>query len=121
MLTIGIIVGGICFLGVILAIVVMENNKKEVIQVPIERIVYQDRVVYKEIPIEKIVYKEKIVYVDKPVKQLTMEFVEKPLTKVSEKKLEILKEIELLKGKKNKSKKDSENLYTLEMVVKNMK
>ena len=41
------------------------------VEVPVERIVYQEveveKVVHKEVPVEKIVVQEKVVYVDKEV------------------------------------------------------
>ena len=41
--------------------------------------------------------------------------------KVSNKKQEIIDSLNYLKGKSPKSKKDHESIYTLEMVLKNMK
>lgn len=41
--------------------------------------------------------------------------------KISTKKQEILDSLNYLKSKKTKTKKDKESIYTLEMVLKNMK
>jgi hypothetical protein len=83
---------------------------------PIEKIVYKDKIVekivYKEKPIEKIVYKEK------PTRH---EFVKKIEPKVSDKKQELLDVLNELKAKKKKSKKDQDNIYTIEKILPNIK
>ena len=85
------------------------------------KIVYKDKIVYKEKPIEKIVYKdkivEKIVYKNKPVH----EFIKKEEPKVSEQKQQLLDALGELKAKKRKSKKDLDNIYTIEKVLPNIK
>jgi hypothetical protein len=51
---------------------------------PVEKIVYQDKIVEKvvERPVEKIVYKDRIVYQDKPVEKIVYvdRVVEKPVS-----------------------------------------
>lgn len=48
--------------------------------------------------------------------------VETPVApKVSNKKQEIIESLNYLKSKPTKSKKDQESIYTLEMILKNMK
>ena len=72
--------------------------------------------------VEKIVYKdkivEKIVYKDKPV---VHEFVKKEEPKVSTQRKELLDALADLKAKKKKSKKDMENIYTIEKILPNIK
>ena len=90
------------------------NNKTKTI--------YKDRIVYRDKPVEKIIYKdkivEKIVYKDKPV---VHEFVKKKEPKVSTQRKELLDALADLKAKKKKSKKDMENIYTIEKILPNIK
>lgn len=92
---------------------------------PKGKTVYKDKIVYKDKVVEKIVYKdkivEKIVYVDRPVKTTEHSFVRKEEVTVSKEKLELMNELAILKAKKNKNKKDNENIYTLEKVIPNLK
>ena len=87
-----------------------------------KQIVYKDKIVYKEKPVQKIVYKdkivEKVVYKEKPV---VHEFVKKQEPKVSSERQELLDALSELKSKKKKSKKDLENIYTIEKVLPNIK
>lgn len=84
--------------------------------------VYKDKIVYRDKPIEKIIYKdkivEKIVYKDKPV---VHEFLKKEEPKVSPQRKELLDVLAELKDKKKKSKKDLDNIYTIEKVLPNIK
>lgn len=86
------------------------------------KIVYKEKIVYKDRPIEKVVYKdkivEKIVYKDRPV---VHEFVKKEEPKVSPQRKELLDVLAELKTKKKKSKKDMENIYTIEKILPNIK
>ena len=66
----------------------------------------------------KTIHKEKIVYKDKPV---VHEFVKKEEPKVSPQRQELLDVLTELKSKKKKSKKDMENIYTIEKVLPNIK
>ncbi len=79
------------------------------------------KIVYKDKPVEKIVYKdkivEKIVYKDKPVH----EFIKKEEPKVSPQKQELLDVLAELKAKKKKTKKDQDNIYTIEKIIPNIK
>jgi hypothetical protein len=83
---------------------------------------YKEKIVYKDKPVEKIIYKnkivEKIIYKDKPV---VHEFVKKEEPKVSPQRKELLDALNELKAKKKKSKKDMENIYTIEKVLPNVK
>jgi len=69
-------------------------------------------------PIEKIVYKEKVVYKDKTIKH---DFIKKEEPKISKNKQELLDVLTILKNKKKKTKKDQENIYTIEKVLPNIK
>ena len=84
--------------------------------------IHKEKIVYRDKPVEKIVYKdkivEKIVYKDKPV---VHEFVKKEEPKVSPQRQELLDVLTELKSKKKKSKKDMENIYTIEKVLPNIK
>lgn len=84
--------------------------------------VYKEKIVYKDKPVEKIVYKdrivEKVVYKDKPV---VHEFVKKEEPKISPQRQELLNVLAELKTKKKKSKKDIENIYTIEKILPNIK
>jgi hypothetical protein len=80
------------------------NNKTKTI--------YKDRIVYRDKPVEKIIYK------DKPV---VHEFVKKEEPKVSTQRKELLDALADLKSKKKKSKKDMENIYTIEKILPNIK
>lgn len=79
------------------------------------------KTVYKDKFIEKMVYKdrivEKIVYKDKPVH----EFIKKEVVKVSKERQELLNALTELKAKKKKTKKDQENIYTIEKILPNIK
>ena len=100
------------------------NNKTKTI--------YKDKIVYRDKPVEKIVYKdkivEKIVYKDKIVEKIVYkdkpvvhEFVKKEEPKVSPQRQELLDVLTELKSKKKKSKKDMENIYTIEKILPNIK
>jgi len=80
--------------------------------------IYKDKIVYIEKPIEKIVYKEKVVYKDKTIKH---DFIKKEEPKISKNKQELLDALTILKNKKKKTKKDQENIYTIEKVLPNIK
>jgi hypothetical protein len=88
---------------------------------PVEKIIYRDKIVYKDKPVEKVIYKdkivEKIIYRDKPVH----EFIKKEKPKISKQKQELLDALSELKSKKKKSKKDLDNIYTIEKVIPNIK
>ena len=43
------------------------------------------------------------------------------VTEPTDKKTELMKSLEYLKGKKNLTKQDKDSIYTIEMVLKNMK
>lgn len=83
--------------------------------------VYKEKIVYRDKPVEKIVYKdrivEKVIYKDKPVH----EFIKKEESKVSPERKELLDALAELKAKKKKSKKDLDNIYTIEKVLPNIK
>lgn len=101
-------------LNVLLTIVLYSLNKEK----PNEKI----KVVYKDKLVEKIVYKdrivEKVVYKDKPIKH---NFVVKPEPKVSKERQELIDALNELRDKKKKSKKDQENIYTIEKILPNIK
>lgn len=82
---------------------------------------YKEKIVYKDKPIEKVIYKdrivEKVVYKDKPVH----EFIKKEEPKISPQRKELLDVLAELKVKKKKSKKDIENIYTIEKILPNVK
>lgn len=84
--------------------------------------IYKEKIVYKDKPVEKIVYKdkivEKIIYRDKPV---VHKFIKKEEPKVSPQRQELLSVLAELKSKKKKSKKDMENIYTIEKILPNIK
>jgi hypothetical protein len=80
--------------------------------------IYKDKIVYIEKPIEKIIYKEKVVYKDKTIKH---DFIKKEEPKISKNKQELLDVLTILKNKKKKTKKDQENIYTIEKVLPNIK
>lgn len=84
--------------------------------------VYKDKIVYVEKPIEKIVYKdkivEKVVYKNKPT---VHEFIQKEEPKVSKERQELIDTLTELKNKKKKTKKDQENIYTIEKILPNIK
>ena len=84
--------------------------------------IYKEKIVYKDKPVEKIVYKdrivEKVIYKDKPV---VHEFVKKEEPKISPQRKELLDALADLKAKKKKSKKDIENIYTIEKILPNVK
>lgn len=84
----------------------------------VKEIVYKDKIVYKD----RIVYKDKIV-VAKPIKEKGIVKQEEPQfdPSFSPKKIEILKELFTLESKKKKSKQDLDNIYTLKMVLPNIK
>jgi len=85
-----------------------------------DKIVYKDRVIYKD----KIVYKDRIIYKEKKVKPTKKEVVvEEPIIdpEISPKKAEILRELFILESKKKKTKQDMDNIYTLKMVLPNIK
>ena len=123
--------------NIILFIVTGSLNKESKVIMKPPSVVYKDRIVYVdrviEKPITKVVYKtktvekpvvkevEKIVYVDRPVTTITHEFTKKEVPQVSPQKMGLMKELELLKSKKKKDKKDLENIYTLEKVIPNLK
>ena len=102
-------------LNIILASVFYSLNKEKTPK-------QKTKIVYKEKPIEKIVYKdkivEKIVYKENPTRH---EFVKKIEPKVSDKKQELLDVLNELKAKKKKSKKDQDNIYTIEKILPNIK
>ena len=83
--------------------------------------VYKEKIVYRDKPVEKIVYKdkiiEKVIYKDKPVH----EFIKKETPKVSKERQELLDALAELKSKKKKSKKDLDNIYTIEKILPNIK
>lgn len=96
--------------------------------------IYKDKIVYVEKPIEKIVYKskikykDKIVYVEKIVEKVVYknkptvhEFIEKEEPKVSKERQELIDTLTELKNKKKKTKKDQENIYTIEKILPNIK
>lgn len=105
-----------------------EKNKEKIVYIdkPIEKIVYVDKpvdkIVYVDRPVEKIVYKdkivEKVVYKDKPV---THKFVVEKEQNLSPERKELLDTLAELKAKKKKSKKDLDNIYTIEKVLPNIK
>lgn len=84
----------------------------------VKQIVYKDKIVYKD----RVVYKDKIVKV-KPVKEKEIVKQEEPQfdPSFSPKKIEILRELFTLESKKKKSKQDLETIYTLKMVLPNIK
>ena len=57
------------------------------------------------------------------VQEPTLEYSEtKPyITKPTDKKTELMKSLEYLKSKKSPTKQDKDSIYTIEMVLKNMK
>jgi hypothetical protein len=83
---------------------------------------YKEKIVYRDKPVEKIIYKdkivEKVVYKDKPV---IHEFIRKEEPKISPQRKELLDVLAELKAKKKKSKKDMENIYTIEKILPNVK
>ena len=88
------------------------------------KVIYKDKIVYKD----KVIYKDKIVYKDKvvpkkPVKEKEVLKQEEPQfdPSFSPKKIEILKELSILESKKKKSKQDLDTIYTLKMVLPNIK
>ena len=90
--------------------------------------VYKDKIVYVEKPIEKIVYKDKIIYKDKIVEKVVYknkptvhEFIQKEEPKVSKERQELIDTLTELKNKKKKTKKDQENIYTIEKILPNIK
>lgn len=52
-----------------------------------------------------------------------IQYTTEPVSSVkpTDKKTELIKSLEYLKGKKNPTKQDKESIYTIEMVLKNMK
>ncbi len=91
-----------------------------------DRVVYQDRIVEKYVPNNgnvivnnNIGNTKKVISKTKPKK--IKEKVVKPVEDVSPKKLQILKELEILKSKNKKTKQDLDNIYTLEMILPNIK
>ena len=90
-----------------------------------KKVIYKDKIVYKEKPVEKVVYRdrvvekivEKVVYKDKPI---VHEFIKKEEPKVSKQIQELLDALKELKSKKKKSKKDLDNIYTIEKVLPNI-
>jgi len=93
---------------------------KRVLHLTAECIVY-----YGKVPSDwksKIIYKdkivEKVVYKDKPV---IHEFIRKEEPKISPQRKELLDVLAELKAKKKKSKKDMENIYTIEKILPNVK
>lgn len=92
------------------------------------KVVYKDKIIYKDKPVEKIVYKDKVVYKDKIVEKIVYkdkpvvhQFVKKEEPKVSKERQELLDVLTELKSKKKKTKKDLENIYTIEKVLPNVK
>jgi hypothetical protein len=85
------------------------------------KVIYKEKIVYRDKPVEKVIYKdkivEKIIYKNKPVH----EFIKKEEPKVSIQKQELLDALTELKSKKKKSKKDLDNIYTIEKVLPNIK
>lgn len=84
------------------------------------------KVVYKDKIVKEIVYKDKIVYRDKivvakPVKEIIKQEEPQFDPSFSPKKIEILKELFKLESKKKKSKQDIDTIYTLKMVLPNIK
>lgn len=103
---------------VVIVLKLLDKKTEKILYIdkPIDKIVYVDK------PIEKIIYKDKIVYVDKPIEKIVyIDAPTKTKTKVSNQKTNLLKELQDLKNKKKKTKKDIENIYTLEMVIPNIK
>jgi|688.fasta_scaffold46344_15 hypothetical protein len=126
----------------LLIILNLQGKSKEVE----EKIVYVPEIIYRD----KIEYKDRVVYQDRVVKEYVSspgnvvvnnnigntkktvtkkpkavkkvkEKVSEPLENVSPKRAEILKELATLKSKKNKTKQDIDNIYTLEMILPNIK
>jgi len=121
----------------LLIILNLQGKSKEVE----EKIVYVPEIIYRN----KIEYKDRVVYQDRVVKEYVSppsnvvvnnnignskkpkavkkikEKVSEPLENVSSKRAEILKELATLKSKKNKTKQDIDNIYTLEMILPNIK
>lgn len=92
-----------------------------------DRITYQDRIVYQDKVVEKVVYRDKVV-VNNKIKtttkkpKTTVVVKETPIKKVPKtKREEILGELAMLKAKKKKTKQDMDNIYTLEMILPNVK
>ena len=82
-----------------------------------DRITYQDRVVYQD----KVVVNNKIKTTTKKPKTVVV-VKETPIKKVPKtKREEILDELAMLKAKKKKTKQDMDNIYTLEMILPNVK
>jgi hypothetical protein len=108
------------------------GNKVKVIYK--DKILYKDRIIYKD----KILYKDRVIYKDKIVKQIVYKEKSVPSKSVKEKKvikkeepqfdpsfstkkIEILKELLSLESKKKKTKQDVDTIYTLKMVLPNIK
>lgn len=130
---------------VLLFILIARSGKSNSLQIE-EKIVYVPEIRYRD----KIEYIDRIVYQDKIVKEYvqgsgkvvvnnnfnnTEKKVKKPVRKkvntvksepvklkqTNSKREEILNELEILRSKKKKSKQDLEAIYTLEMVLPNIK
>jgi hypothetical protein len=129
-------------INIILTAVLYSSNEEKPIQSL--KTIYKDKIIYVEKPIEKIVYKskikykDKIVYVEKPIEKIVYvekivekvvyknkptvhEFIEKEEPKVSKERQELIDTLAELKNKKKKTKKDQENIYTIEKILPNIK
>jgi hypothetical protein len=96
------------------------GNKVKVIYK--DKILYKDRIIYKDKIVKQIVYKEKSAS-SKSVKEKKIIKKEEPQfdPSFSPKKIEILKELLSLESKKKKTKQDVDTIYTLKMVLPNIK
>lgn len=130
---------------VLLFILIARSGKSNSVQIE-EKIVYVPEIRYRD----KIEYVDRVVYQDRVVKEYvqssgkvvvnnnfakTEKNVKKPTRKkattakpepikpkeTNSKREEILRELEILRSKKKKSKQDLEAIYTLEMVLPNIK
>ena len=65
---------------------------------------------------------KEIVYIEKPiVTQVENSISVSSVSKTKSKKDELMESLSYLKGKKVKTKQDKESIYTLEMILRNMK
>ena len=107
------------FLNLVFVGILVSLSKEK----PKGKIIYKDKIVYKDKPVEKIVYRDKIVekVVEKVVykDRILHQFI-KEEPKVSSQKQELLDALAELKAKKKKSKKDLDNIYTIEKVLPNL-
>ena len=125
LLTISLIVNFISF-AIIFSLNKEYGNKIKVVYkdkiVNKDMIIYMDRIIYKDKIVKQIVYKEKNVPL-KTVKEKKVIKKEEPQfdPSFSPKKIEILKELLSLESKKKKTKQDVDTIYTLKMVLPNIK